>query len=189
MLAADNHAQTRAIMTRALQPNERLIWYDRPSPWRAAADHLFVLIFMAVWTAFAIVWTWAVFLDVRGKASGASFEYIVPLFGTCFALSGMWVLARTAWQIGAGWFTHYGLTNQRLLIMTKLWPGRRLFLERGWLDRIETIGEDDAATLVLFGADTTQRDTVRVPLYNISDAKRVEEALIKYLAEPPLARS
>ncbi|MDZ4791769.1 MAG: hypothetical protein SGJ17_11295 [Hyphomicrobiales bacterium] len=95
--------RARDIITRRLLPGERLIWHDAPTPWRIASRYLFRIAIGAFFTFSGLS---QVIADKDTPSTGST---LVCAFGVCFV---GWSLRQAA----NGWYTAYGLTNQRAII-------------------------------------------------------------------------
>lgn len=100
--------QAFSIISKYLQPNEKLLWHGAPNPWIAARKFIFEiiywitsLIFNLLVLAFAIHDNGGSFVIITGLL--VIFVYILWLFGIFQAIL-------SCWKKG------YGVTDQRLII-------------------------------------------------------------------------
>jgi hypothetical protein len=116
--------QALSIISRGLQPGERLIWHGVPTPWRAAVPHLFPLAFLTFWffpITFLAFWMGGKryvvsnsFTEVSDPNLHAHFWF--RAFPALIALFGVAMWLWTVKKIADCWRTAYGLTNRRVLI-------------------------------------------------------------------------
>lgn len=121
-----------------LKPGEVLIWYDRPNLRRASLVPLLSTLLMICWTAISSVLTLAVFgaVDLSGDPG---FDFFVGLFGAALTAFGTVLLVTYAWRLVACRSTFYGLTNERLIILIRTWPGQYVSLDS---ERVEMVEAD-----------------------------------------------
>jgi hypothetical protein len=114
---------------RELGPSEKLLWAGRPRQGLALqpAD-AFLIPFSLMWGGFAIFWETMVLV---GRA-----PFFFALWGIPFVLVGLYMIAGRfwvdAWQRRA---TVYGITSERVLIVSGLWSRTVRSL------RLETLGD------------------------------------------------
>lgn len=105
---------TQQMITPQLGSGERLLWSGRPqSGILIRSSDIFMIPFSLLWGGFAIFWEASVF------KSGAPFFFLI--FGSFFVVMGIYLMIGRffidAWQRGK---TYYGLTNQRIIIISGL---------------------------------------------------------------------
>ena len=128
-----------------LQPGEMLEWTGRPRPWRVFSPSDALLIpFSLLWTGFAIFWETGVI------ASNAPVFF--QLWGVPFLLVGMYIIFGrflfSAWERRHTW---YGVTNQRILILTTTFGHRVRSFYFTMLAEIETTISASGRGTLLFG--------------------------------------
>lgn len=136
--------RARAIITRRLHPGETLIWHDKPSPWRAAAQPLLFLVFATIWTGFAVVWTRVA--SGMAVVSLASPPDALLLIGGLFCVAGATVWVFILRNVVNCWRTAYGLTNRRVIIAVGENGPTRSFGPLA-LSRIERSGGEERGTV------------------------------------------
>lgn len=102
-----------------LMPNERLIWSGQPrSGWRLKPGDKMRLPVSALFTLFAIYWTW--------QATTFTTPPNLWVMGVPFIFFGLYVLIGRYWvEAQQRKYSSYGLTNQRVIIVCE-WPFRRV---------------------------------------------------------------
>ncbi len=135
-----------AHMQLYLQPGEMLEWTGRPHPWRVFTSSDVLLIpFSLLWGGFAIFWETGVI------ASNAPLFF--ELWGVPFILVGLYIIFGRflygAWERRHTW---YGVTNQRLIILTTTFGHRVRSFYLNMLPEIETRISASGRGTLLFGA-------------------------------------
>jgi hypothetical protein len=127
-----------------LQPGETLEWSGKPHPWRIfSARDWFVI-------PFTLVWGGIFFYGAAGALfSGDLFEELlgsfILLFVLCFVF-GRFLLS--AWDVRHTW---YGVTNQRIMIVSTMFGQRVRSLYFSSLPEIETRIKASGRGTLLFG--------------------------------------
>jgi len=102
------------LIQKELNSGEKLLWSGRPKQgivFRAA--DAFMIPFSLLWCGFAIFW------EVSVAASGAPHFFL--LFGGFFVLIGLYfVFGRFLWDSAQRKNTFYGITNERVIILSGL---------------------------------------------------------------------
>jgi Bacterial PH domain len=113
-----------SVIEQQLSSGERLIWSGQPRGGiRLRASDAFVIPFSILWCGFAIVWE-AMALMARAKRDGPT-AVVFPLFGVPFVIIGLYfVFGRFIVDARLRRATSYGLTNERVIIVSGLF-GRR----------------------------------------------------------------
>ncbi len=95
-----------------LGPGEHLLWAGQPQRGiRFRAGDLFMVPFTLLWGGFAIVWEWSV---IQSRA-----PLLFRLWGIPFVLVGLHlIVGRFFWDAYQRRHTHYGVTNEHVLIVT-----------------------------------------------------------------------
>ena len=131
---------------RELSSGERLIWSGRPRRGlRLRPSDMFVIPFTLVWCGFAIFW------EVSVISKGAPFFFIiwgVPFVGIgfYFVFGRFFVDARTRER------TFYGITNERIIIVTGLFSRQTKSLALRTLTDISLTEIADGSGTITFGA-------------------------------------
>lgn len=99
--------------------DEQLLWSDQPGQGvRFRAADLFMVPFSLMWGGFALFWEWTV---LRTDA-----PWFFKLWGIPFVLVGIYlIVGRFFWDAYQRRRTYYGLSNQRVMIVTK-GPGSKV---------------------------------------------------------------
>lgn len=93
--------------------NEELLWVGRPYTSRTYRPNGVLLVFMFIWTAFAVFWT------VTAASAGGFFA----IFGLPFVCIGVYMLYRICWGEKKRYaVTVYAVTDRRILI---IYPDRK----------------------------------------------------------------
>ncbi len=109
-----------------LIPGERLLWAGKPDPRRIfSGEDIFLVPFSLMWCGFAVFWE----LSVLGIGPAATEGEEAPLFfaawGAPFVLVGLYLVFGRF--IVKGWArtrTVYAVTDQRVLVVRRLWRTR-----------------------------------------------------------------
>ncbi|ANU08459.1 hypothetical protein A6F65_02174 [Paraurantiacibacter namhicola] len=127
-------------LRKELQAGERLLWHDKPQQ-RLSLMGFSIWLFAIPWTAFALFWTGMAYAgisttaDSDGPALGL-LAYAFPLFGVPFIVVGLCMLAAPLAPLFLKQRQVFGITNRRLLIITKL---RATSVESFRLERLGSI--------------------------------------------------
>ena len=175
-LRAGKLEAVRGRLITLLPPDEELIWFDQPPGWREAMWPLLSVVFMSCWTTLAGVATLSAL--VRSVQPDApEVLHVVAIFGGGLCAFGAVVLCWLVWRVLTAWFTFYGLTGCRLLVVRSLWPGQVLSVGPGWLQKLEILGPHDKACLFLRGRQTRRGMPAKITLYDVAEPWLVAEAI------------
>lgn len=135
-----------------LDPGERLLWSGQPrGGLRFRAQDLFLIPFSLVWGGFAVFWE---VIALTAVAHHAPFpvSLIFPLFGLPFVAVGLYMIvgrffvdARTRAR------TFYGVTNERLLILSGLFSRQVKSLQIRTLPDVSLSERGDGSGTITFG--------------------------------------
>jgi len=100
------------IVSKLLQPGERIIWQSQPNPWVAARQVLPTLLFMTFWTGGVLFGAWNLMFSPRANTN-VSFGLVVISVMVIFG-GASWF--RTLKSFFRCWDTIYVLTDRRLVI-------------------------------------------------------------------------
>ncbi len=111
------------LMKVELKDSEELIWSGRPKPgWTFGIYDLFLIPFSGLWLSFAVFWEITVlslFTNVGQNDGPALLRIIFPIFGAVFILFGLvFFIGRFIIAAYIRSKTSYGLTNQRIIIVS-----------------------------------------------------------------------
>jgi hypothetical protein len=166
-----------------LQPGERLVWYDVPSPWRAAAGPLFKLAFMTLWAGFAYVWT----------AIAVSFAFINK--PPSWVLAPFWLVGGAFCFIGTlGWLSSlknvlncwhiaYALTDRRVVISVGETGEMKSFTGSA-LTSLSRTGSSATGTIKFDYGPVGRGSGFRAGFYGIEQPARVEALIYENLIIP-----
>ena len=163
-----------------LGDHERLLWSGQPlGGLRFHGTDIFFIPFSLMWGGFAFLWE---FMVIR---SGAPFFF--RLWGIPFVLVGLYMIAgRFFWDQYQRANTIYGVTNQRILIVTRGLGGKIRSLNLRSLPGLTLSESSNGAGSIQFGANLWGMPTMpagRWPGFPslgfdlIADAKQVYETI------------
>jgi len=137
------------VVREQLGSDEHLLWSGQPKDGvRLRPADLFMVPFSLMWGGFAIFWEWSV---VTG---GAPFFFM--LWGVPFVLMGLYlIVGRFFWDAYRRSQTFYGLTNQRVMIVTKGVGAKVKSLQLRTLTDVTLTGSQDGSGSIQFGAGQT----------------------------------
>ncbi len=147
------YQSVEAILNPKLDAGERLLWCGQPPGGvrLRAADALLVP-FSLLWGGFAICWE-TMALTAVGASSSNPLGFLFPLFGLPFVLIGLYLIfgrffvdARIRAQ------TCYGVTNERIIILSGLFSQQLKSLQLRTLTDISLTESADGSGTILFGA-------------------------------------
>lgn len=105
---------TDQIIHQELEPKEKLLWSGRPK--QGVIFHgsdAYMIPFSILWGGFAIFW------EVMAAVNGAPLFFL--LFGGVFVVVGLYfIFGRFWWDSARRKKTYYGITNERVIILTGL---------------------------------------------------------------------
>lgn len=138
-------AQSSSVITNALTSGEQLLWSGQPrGGLRLLPSDILAIPFSIMWAGFAFFWEWTV------VNSGAPLFF--RLWGIPFVLVGIYIL------VGRFWYdalmrdsTWYGLTNERVIIVTTLFGQNRKSLALSEMPDITLSLNGDRSGTITFG--------------------------------------
>jgi len=103
----------QSVVRDQLGPSEHLLWAGQPLPGlRLRTSDVFMVPFSLLWGGFAFFWEWSV---IRSNA-----PFFFRLWGIPFVLVGLhMIVGRFFWDAYQRRNTYYGVTNERVLIVSK----------------------------------------------------------------------
>ena len=166
---------TFAVVTPQLRRGERALCTERPSPLARARSRLKIFLFGIPFFCFAVFWT---------TTASQSGDPIFPLFGIPFMVIGAGLLLSPMWSYweARNWLV-YAITDQRILII-RTFPRHKVeSFEPSDITKLERTTKPDGSGNVTFAEEARRgrNGIYMVPrgFYGVSDAMRVEEAVIK----------
>ena len=138
-------AQSSSVISSALAPGEQLLWSGQPrSGLRLQASDAVVIPFSAMWAGFAFFWEYEV---VNGGA-----PFFFELWGVPFVAVGIYMLVgRFFYDSFLRANTYYGLTDQRVIIVTNLFGNRETALPLRLMNNIDLAVSGDRSGTITFG--------------------------------------
>ncbi|MEM8743622.1 MAG: hypothetical protein AAGF14_03195 [Pseudomonadota bacterium] len=139
-----------------LRTAEPLDWAEKPPGWCLALRETFRLVhalfFCAIIFTVTAVMTYGILIPALkiGSTQGEpSASILVPAFAVPFAftLFGIVFLVLSAHRFLGGWFTYYGLTDSRVLILRSLTPAKIVSLGPEFLPNMSRTGESGRGTI------------------------------------------
>jgi len=133
------------IITRELAPNERILWTGKPRQgiYLRVSD-TFLIPMSLLWCAFVVFW------EARVFNSGAPLFFI--LWGIPFVLVGLYVVAgRFLVDAKQRSKTFYGLTEDRIIIVSGLFQKKTKTLNLQTLSDISLTEREDRTGTITFG--------------------------------------
>ena len=165
-----------------LAGNEHLLWSGQPTQGiRLRSADAFIIPFSLMWGGFAFFWEWSV---VRTDA-----PFFFKLWGIPFVLAGLhFMFGRFFWDSHVRRSTYYGVSDQRVLIVTRGLSAKVKSLNLRSLSDISFSGSSSGAGVIQFGANswggggwlagTSWPGVQAVPMFDLpEDAKRVYELI------------
>jgi hypothetical protein len=140
-----------STIEKELSSGERLLWSGQPRGGiRLRTTDVFVIPFSILWCGFAIFWEFMA-LTVPANAPGP-IDIAFPLFGMPFVLVGLYfVFGRFLVDARSRERTFYGLTNDRIIIVTGLLSRRIKSLNLRTLSDISLTERSDGSGIITFG--------------------------------------
>jgi hypothetical protein len=140
--------EQKQILQAQLAPHERLLWSGQPRTgivFRAA--DAFMIPFSLLWCGFAVFWEMGVL------TTGAPFFF--KLWGVPFVLAGLYfVFGRFIVDARQRAKTYYGVTNERVMIVSGLFSRKLKSLNLKTLTDVSLEEKSDGSGTITFGAST-----------------------------------
>lgn len=108
------------LLSNELKPGEKLLWCGKPPGGiRFRAGDILLIPFSLAWGGFALFWEGSVLTIAIRKGAGQGFApWGMVLFGIPFVVVGLYLLVgRFVFDWRDRMLTHYGLTDQRVLLL------------------------------------------------------------------------
>ena len=165
--------------TEALERNlggENLLWSESPKPEASFRGHaIFTFVFGIIWTLFVI---WMSRLPAKnGSNDPIVFRYVMPAFGVFFVLMSLSGVFKS-------FFSIYGITNRRLLIVRKYpWTVEMESFFSQDIEFVKKVRKADGNGDIIFKTIKTRsgkgyRDT-EIGFFGINDVDSVERIIIQ----------
>lgn len=135
----------KVILSQHLDPNEHLLWSGQPrSGIRLRPQDAFLIPFSLMWCGFAIFW------EVSVVRSGAPFFFMI--WGIPFVCVGLFfVFGRFIFDARGRANTYYGVTNERILIVSGLFSQQTKSLQLRTLADLSLTQRKDGSGTIAFG--------------------------------------
>lgn len=132
-------------ISRELEPGESLLWAGKPKQGiLLQASDAFLIPFSLVWCGFAIFWEWSVL-----RSPGTT---IMALAGIPFVVIGLFfVFGRFVWDARRRAKTYYGLTDRRVVILSRSPSRTTSSLSLKTLQEISIAERADRSGTIVFG--------------------------------------
>ena len=140
----------RPMIDATLSPGERLLWSGQPRGGvRLRGSDVFVIPFTLLWCGFAIFWEFMAVTKTKGTGPGSA---VAPLFGLPFVLVGLYlVFGRFIVDAQMRRRIFYGITNERIIIVSGLFTQRTKSLNLRTLTDVTLTERSDGSGTIAFG--------------------------------------
>ena len=111
------------VIQKELGPHEKLIWAGKPKQGiMFRSNDIFLIPFSIFWMGFVIFWEiTAITTALNAPEKGESAAFILPIFGIPFVIIGLYfVFGRFIIDAKRRKNTYYGITNERIIIISGL---------------------------------------------------------------------
>jgi len=144
---------TEVLIRNELYPGERLVWAGRPKQGILFRESdVFMIPFSLLWGGFAIFGVIVVMYDPSLLCKGSD---PLPVFGIPFILAGLYMIfGRFIVDSKSREKTYYVLTDQRVLILYRLFGKRVKSLNLRTLSDISLTEKADGTGSILFGQES-----------------------------------
>ena len=144
------HTSVTSTLTPILDPSERLLWSGQPRRGvRLSSQDIFLIPFSLMWGGFAIFWE---VMAISTTAKAGSVGYIFPLFGIPFVCVGLYLIfGRFFVDAYLRDRTFYGVTNERIIIVSGLFFRQIKSLQLRTLTDVSLTERDDRSGTITFG--------------------------------------
>jgi hypothetical protein len=140
-----------AELERELSPGERLVWSGQPRGGvRLRASDAVAIPFSIFWCGFAVLWE--VIALLASNRGGGLIALVFPLFGVPFVVIGLYLLVgRFFVDAKARQRTFYGVTTERIVIVSGLFARRTRSLNLRTLGAMSLAERPDGSGTITFG--------------------------------------
>jgi hypothetical protein len=141
-----------SILTQQLDTGERLLWSGQPRGGiRLRGQDVFLIPFSLMWGGFAIFWEFMA-VTMTSKAPGP-FGIVFPLFGLPFVCVGLYLIfGRFFIDARSRARTFYGVTNERIIIVSGLFSQLTKSLQLRTLTDVSFSQRSDGSGTITFGS-------------------------------------
>jgi Bacterial PH domain len=145
------YQSAETILNAQLDSGERLLWSGQSRGGiRLRGQDVFLIPFSLLWGGFAIFWEFMVLHSVS-KAPGPMGVFF-PLFGVPFVVIGLYLIfGRFFVDAHARARTFYGVTNERIIIVSGLFSQQTKSLQLRTLTDISLTQRNDGSGTITFG--------------------------------------
>jgi hypothetical protein len=142
---------TEEIIGKYLEQDENLIWSGKPrSGIVFRSSDIFMIPFSLMWGGFAIVWEIMAIAIPKDEAGPVAI--IFPLFGIPFVIAGLYLIfGRFIVDARQRDKTYYGITNQRIIIISGIFSQNIQSLNLKTLSDISISEKTDGTGTITFG--------------------------------------
>jgi hypothetical protein len=146
------YQSAETILSPQLDSGERLLWSGQPrGGLRLRGQDAFLIPFSILWGGFAISWeymAWTGAAKAHGPGAG-----VFPLFGVPFVLIGLYLIfGRFFADARARARTFYGVTNERIIIISGLFSQQTKSLQLRTLTDVSLTQRTDGSGTITFGS-------------------------------------
>ncbi len=142
------------VISQQLTGGERLVWSGRPRGGiRFRGADIFFVPFSLIWCSFAIFWeVMASAPTAAGHGRPGNVAFVFPIFGVPFVLVGLYfVFGRFLADARMRAKTCYGVTNERIVIVSQFFGKRVKSLNLRTLNDITLSERGDGSGVITFG--------------------------------------
>lgn len=142
---------TEGFLSQHLDPGERLLWSGQPRGGiQLRGQDVFLIPFSILWGGFAIFWEYMA-LTQASKAPGP-IGVVFPLFGLPFVAVGLYfIFGRFFVDAYSRSRTFYGVTSERILIVSGLFSQQTKSLQLRTLTDVSLTQRSDGSGTITFG--------------------------------------
>ncbi len=150
--AASMNPSAETVVAASLDADERLLWAGQPRQGvRLRAQDALQIPFSLLWGGFALFWEYQA-LTIAAKAPGPT-AVVFPLFGLPFVLIGLYLIfGRFFVDARSRARTFYGVTNERVLIISGLFAAQTKSLPLRSLGELTLTQHADGSGTLSFGS-------------------------------------
>ncbi|HEY2341539.1 MAG TPA: PH domain-containing protein [Chthoniobacteraceae bacterium] len=145
------HQSIDYALSQCLGKGERLLWSGRPRGGvRFRGQDIYIIPFSLLWAGFAFFWEYTA-VTMTAKAP-APIGGVFPLFGAPFVLVGLYfVVGRFFADAYCRARTFYGVTNERIIILSGIFSKQTKSLQLRTLTDVSLTQRGDGSGTITFG--------------------------------------